>query len=184
MDGIAALTESAGAGRAPSLRTRLLALVALLAGTLLLLAALAVWQAHDAARRRASEQLLAAARAMALVVDQEFAPGAGPPGGPGGISSRRRGRPGGLPRGRPAPPAGSPGTVMSLIEPPARQVANTVQGTGAAGRPTLPGLGAVFETGAPVVTRLLPGTITGAPVIATAIPMPGRTGVRHGTPSA
>ncbi|HZF74534.1 MAG TPA: histidine kinase dimerization/phosphoacceptor domain -containing protein, partial [Acetobacteraceae bacterium] len=47
--------------------------------------------------------------------------------------------------------------------------------------PTLPGLGAVFETGAPVVTRLLPGTITGAPVIATAIPMPGPDGgpARH-----
>jgi PAS domain S-box-containing protein len=63
----------AGTVGAPSFRLRLIALVGLVAGGLLALAGLSVWQSYTAAQTRAVEQMLGTARALAMLVDQEFA---------------------------------------------------------------------------------------------------------------
>ncbi len=58
---------------APSLRRRVLGLVAAMAATFLGCAALALWQVQRAAEREFAEQLQATTRALALAVDREFA---------------------------------------------------------------------------------------------------------------
>src|SRR5919199_3975973 len=57
---------------APSLRVRLLQLVAAVALPLITLAALAVWRAYDGERLRIGERLTAQARSMAFSLDREF----------------------------------------------------------------------------------------------------------------
>src|SRR3982751_2397032 len=56
----------------PTLRGRLLQLVAAVALPLLLLAALAVWRAYDGERARIGERLTAQVRSMAFSLDREF----------------------------------------------------------------------------------------------------------------
>jgi PAS domain S-box-containing protein len=168
------ITPRRAEARAPSLRLRLLLLVSLLAGGLLLLAGSAVWQAHAAAQARVAEQMLATVRAMALLVDQEFA------------------RAEAMLRGVAADPRLAEGNIevflaaarrlggdmagFAMAEAPGRKIANSVQGRLAESEPMPAGLAAVFTEGATTISNLFRSPATGAPVVAVAHPVAPREG--------
>ncbi len=174
-DGRGSAGSEAGAARrrAPSLRGRLLVLVALLVASLLALAGISVWQAHEAARERAADGMLSTARAMAMLVDREFA------------------RAEALLVGLSADPdiaAGSATTFLAavqrlgdaadgavlLLARPDGVGASSAEGALARRRPMPGGLDLVFREGRTAISDLHPGRITGGPVIGIAIPVGGR----------
>ncbi len=157
---------------APSLRLRLLTLVALLAVALVGLGGLAVWQAHAETRRQAGERLLAAARAMAHRIDLEFARAealltgfAAQPGlaeGDAAAFLAAAGRLGPLPDGR----------VLALARMDAGQIANTAIGILPAPTPIPPALAEALASGGTAISNQYRGTLTGRPTVAVAIPLP------------
>jgi hypothetical protein len=175
-DGRGSPPPATGASRrAPSLRGRLLALVVLLAASLLALAGIAVWQAHEAARDRAADGMLGTVRAMAMLVDREFA------------------RAEALLVGLSADPdiaAGSSAAFLSsvqrlgdaadgavlLLARPDGIVASSAEGVLTRRRPMPGGLDAVFRTGRTEISDLHAGRITGDPVIGIAVPVQPRPG--------
>ncbi|MGG5811584.1 sensor histidine kinase [Falsiroseomonas sp. CW058] len=154
----------------------MLVLVTTLTAALLSLAGLAVWEAHETSRQRAAEQMLGTARAMALLVDQEFARAeallqgvaADPDVAAGDAqaflnSATRLGR-------------ALDGLVMAMAEAPGFQLANTLRGTLPPGHPMAPGLDAVFGTGRTTISNLYSGTVTGRPAVSIAVPIPREEG--------
>jgi PAS domain S-box-containing protein len=156
--------------RAPSLSGRLLALVLLLAATLLALGGIFVWQAHDAARSRAADAMLGTTRAMAMLVDREFA------------------RAEALLQGLAAHPgiaAGDRGAFLTavarlgeaaegaviVLATPAGHVASNIEGLLDPPRQMGGSTEAVFATGRTTLSDLYPGRMTGNPVISLFVPV-------------
>ncbi len=163
-------------GRAPSLRLRLLALVMVLVGALGALAALGIWQAHDAARARTADQMLGTVRAMALLADQEFARAEALL---QGVAADPRVAAGDLQAFLQAAARldrALDGLVMAMAEAPGRQHANTLRGVLAEPTPMPGGLDAVFETRSTVISNLYRGSVSGQPVVAIAVPVPPAEG--------
>ncbi|MDO9708512.1 sensor histidine kinase [Paracraurococcus lichenis] len=133
-----------GAARGPSLRAALLALVLCLAATMAGLAAFALWQAQDAAQRQVTEQLLGTARAMARVIDREFA----------------RAEALDLP-------------IIGVAGPDGRQLASSLATPEriAAGLPAAPAVMRVFETGATSVGDFTEGNDPGRRRIVLGVPV-------------
>lgn len=149
----------------------MLALVGVLAAALVALASVAIWQAHDATRERAAEQVLGLARASTLLIDQEFARAeallhgmaSSPAIAEGDIAAflanaRRLDR-------------ALDGLIMAYAEAPGRQIANTMQGALATPAPMPGGLDAVFATGTTTISNLYAGSVTGRPNVAIALPV-------------
>ncbi|WP_203069716.1 sensor histidine kinase [Falsiroseomonas ponticola] len=157
---------------APSLRARLLALVALLVVALIGLGGLAVWQAHAESRRQAGDRLLAAARAMAHRIDLEFARAealltgfAAQPGlaeGDAAAFMAAAARLGPLPDGR----------VLAMARMGEGQVANTAMGILPGPTPIPPALAEALARGGTAISNQYRGTLSGRPTVAVAIPLP------------
>ncbi|WP_372617988.1 sensor histidine kinase [Falsiroseomonas sp.] len=158
------------------MRLRLLLLVGLLTGGLFLLAGIATWQAHAAAQARVAEQMLGTVRALALLVDQEFARteallrgvAADPRLAEGDVevflaAARRLG-------------GETAGLAMGMAEAPGRKIANSVHGRLAQSEPMPAGLAAVFTEGATTISNLFRSPSTGAPVVAVVHPVARREG--------
>ena len=122
--------------------------------------------------------MLGTARAMALLVDQEFARAeavlralAAHPGvAEGDVAAfvemaARLGR-------------SLDGMVLALAETPGLQLANSVEGALATPRSMPGGLDDVFRTGLPVISDLYAGTLSGRPIVSLALPL----GPAGGTP--
>ena len=155
---------------APSLRSRLLALVALLVTAQLSLGGVTVWQAHEAARQHATDQLLHTARAVARLIDAEFAgvemllqglaatTGVAEADIPRFLEVANRIEP--LPQG-----------VLALAVAGRGIVANTLVGTLDPPSPLPPGLETVFDAGQRLVSAPFPGIAGRQPAIAVAVPV-------------
>lgn len=167
--------EGARRRRAPSLSVRLLALVLLLAATLLALGGIFVWQAHDLARSRAADAMLGTTRAMAKLVDREFARAEallqGLAAHPGIAAGDRVAFLNAVARLGDA----AEGAVIVLATP-AGHVASNVEGLLDPPRPMGGNTDAVFATGRPTLSDLYAGRMTGTPVISLFVPVPGAAG--------
>lgn len=164
------------ARRAPSLRARLVALVLVLATSLLGLAALAVWQAHDAARQRAADQMLGTTRAMALLVDQEFARAEALLNGVASDAAIVAGDVDAFLAVAARLDRALDGLVMAMAEAPGHQLANTMRGRLPPRHPMSGGLDAVFRGGRTTITDLYAGTVTSRPAVSIAVPVPNPEG--------
>ncbi|NGM20615.1 PAS domain-containing protein [Roseomonas stagni] len=174
---------TAGQGRsAPSLRLRLLALVALLVLALIALGALAVWQAHGEGRRQAEGRLLSAARTLSHRIDLEFVRAealltglAAQPGlaeGDAEAFLAAAARLGPLPDGR----------VLGLARLDQGQIANTARGRLPAPTPMPPALAAALAAEGTAISNQYPGTVTGRPTVAVAIRLRPAPGAPPGEP--
>lgn len=167
---------AARARRAPSLRARLVVLVLVLAGSLLGLAGLGVWQAHEAARQRAADQMLGTTRAMALLVDQEFARAEALLHGVASDAAIAAGDVDAFLAVAARLDRALDGLVMAMAEAPGHQLANTMRGRLPAGHAMPSGLDEVFRSGRTTISDLYSGTVTGRPAVSIAVPVPNPQG--------
>jgi PAS domain S-box-containing protein len=165
---------------APSLRLRLLALVALLVVALIGLGGLAVWQAHGESRRQAGDRLLAAARAMAHRIDLEFARAeallTGFSAQPGLAEGDAHAFLAAAARLGPLLDPLADGRVLAMARLDEGQLANTTMGILPTATPIPPALAEALARGGTAISNQYRGTLTGRPTVAVAIPLPAAPG--------
>ncbi|MDO9708417.1 sensor histidine kinase [Paracraurococcus lichenis] len=168
----------------PTLRGRLLLLVAAVALPLLTLAALAVWRAYDGERSRIGERMTAQARSMAFSIDREFeraeallAMLARAPvlatGDLAAVEAQMRSLSATL----------FDGEHLALTRPDGTQVLNTTwpPGSRRQGAPTSAAARETLATSRTVISDLYTGMATGRPTVAVVVPVQGPDG---GPPAA
>lgn len=166
----------AGQRRAPSLGTRLLGLVGILALALVSLGGIALWQAHDNGRERMGETLLGLARAMALLVDEEFGRNEALLLGIAGNGALAMGDAEAFLTIARRLDRAVDGLVVAYAEAPGRTLASTLEGVLPQPLPITGGLAAVFERQATTISDFYRGRVTGSPAVSMAVPVPSPDG--------
>ncbi|MCB4824446.1 sensor histidine kinase [Roseicella aerolata] len=164
----------------PTLRGRLLLLVAAVALPLLTLAALAVWQAYDGERTHIGEQLTTQARVMAFSIDREFDRaeallrllGTAPTLRDGDFTAFEA-------QMRALSEAQFDGEHLSLTTPDGTQMINTAwpPGTRRPGALSSAAARETLATDRTVISDLYTGIATGRPTVGVVVPVPGPEGL-------
>jgi two-component sensor histidine kinase len=173
------LSTTAPRRSTPTLRGRLLLLVAAVALPLLTLAALAVWRAYDGERTHFGEQLTTQARVMAFSIDREFDRAEALLRLLATAPTLRRGELAAFEtQMRALSEAQFDGEHLSLSTPDGTQVINTTwpPGTRRPGAPSSAAARATLATGRTVISDLYVGIATGKPTVAVVVPVPGPEG--------